>query len=316
MSAQTSPNEALLRAVVRAALRLSFKLPSRLPLPVGWLRAGMEASAALFPMVAGVQRTSGLLGGVPTDSFSLPTSQGVHILHLHGGAFFTGSRRTHAALASELCHRSGGTVHLIDYRLAPEHPWPAAPQDVMQAWQALRKQGVAAERIVVSGDSAGGALALGLAQELRDLGEPGPAALLLISPFVDLTLTASSVSALASTDPMVTEVALRRGSDAYRGSLPASDPRVSPLMGDLRDLPPTLVQVGSDEILLDDAIELERRATQQGSTVALQNWAGAWHDFQLFARVLPSADQALDELARWAVAHARPRPHLVSRQSG
>lgn len=314
MSAQTSPNEALRRAVVRGALRLSFKIPSRWPLPVGWLRAGMQASAALFPMAAGVRRTSGLLGGVPTDSFSLPNSQGIHLLHLHGGAFFTGSRRTHAGLASELCARSGGTAHLIDYRLAPEHPWPAAPQDVMRAWQALRKQGVAAERIVVSGDSAGCALALGLAQELRDLGEPGPAALLMISPFLDLTLTAPSVRALASIDPMLTEVALRRGADAYRGALPAADPRVSPLMGDLRGLPPTLVQVGSDEILLDDALEFERRARLQGSSVSLQTWAGAWHDFQLLARVVPSAAQALDDLAHWAVSHAGTCPHLLSRQ--
>lgn len=316
MSPISTPQEAWRRRAIRAALRLSFKAPSRWPLPVNWLRAGMEASAALFPLAPGVQRQSGHLGGVPTDTFSVPGAARLHILHLHGGAFFTGSRRTHAGLASELCLRSGARVHLPDYRLAPEHAWPAAPQDVRRAWGALRDQGVAADRIVVSGDSAGGALALGLAQALRDSGEPGPAALLLISPFLDLSLKAASVQALAARDPMVTEVALRRGADAYRGLLRADDPLVSPLWGDLGGLPPSLVQVGDDEILLDDALRFEQMAAHQGSTVALQRWSGAWHDFQLFARVLPSAASALDELARWAVAHAQApsRPVLARRR--
>ena len=266
----------------------------------------MEISACLFPLAPGVRRSTGFLGGVPSDVFKGAADEGLHILHLHGGAFFTGSRRTHAALASELCARSGATVHLLDYRLAPEHPWPAAPSDVLQAWQALRDQGVAADQIVVSGDSAGGALALGLAQHLRDQGEPGPAALLMISPFLDLRLNAPSVRALADADPMVTEAALRRGGDAYRGGLAHGDPRISPLMGELHGLPPTLVQVGSDEILLDDALRLEQLASPQGSTVVVQTWEGAWHDFQLFARLLPSAARALDELAAWARAKALP----------
>lgn len=317
MSPISTPQEAWRRSLIRAALRMGFKAPSRWPLPVSWLRAGMEASAMLFQLAQGVSRHSGHLGGVPTDTFSPARATGLHILHLHGGAFFTGSRRTHAGLASQLCARSGARVHLIDYRLAPEHPWPAAPQDVHRAWLALRDQGVAPERIVVSGDSAGGALALGLAQQLRERGEPGPAALLLLSPFLDMSLCAPSVQALAARDPMVTEAALRRGAKAYRGSMSALDPLVSPLWGDLAGLPPCLVQVGDDEILLDDALRFEQMATRQGSTVTLQRWPGAWHDFQLFAHLLPSAATALDELAIWAKAHGqvRRRPVLAARRA-
>ena len=317
MSPISTPQEGWRRSLIRAALRLGFKAPSRWPLPVGALRAGMEASAMLFPLASGVSRHSGHLGGVPSDTFSPARATGLHILHLHGGAFFTGSRRTHAGLASQLCARSGARVHLIDYRLAPEHPWPAAPKDVRRAWLALREQGVASQRIVVSGDSAGGALAVGLAQQLRERGEPGPAALLLVSPFLDLGLGATSVRALAARDPMVTEAALRRGATAYRGALPVHDPRVSPLWGDLSGLPPCLVQVGDDEILLDDALRFEQMASRQGSTVALQRWPGAWHDFQLFAHALPSAASAIDELARWAQAHGQAprRPVLAARRA-
>lgn len=315
MSPISTPQETWRRRAIRAALRLGFKAPSRWPLPVSWLRAGMEASALLFPLAPGVTRHSGYLGGVPVDTFSPARATGLHILHLHGGAFFTGSRRTHAGLASQLCARAGAHVHLIDYRLAPEHPWPAAPKDVRRVWLALREQGVAPQRIVVSGDSAGGALALGLAQQLKERDEPGPAALLLLSPFLDMGLEAPSVRKLAAADPMVTEAALRRGARAYRGQLPSHDPRVSPLWGDLGELPPCLVQVGDDEILLDDALRFEQMATRQGSTVVLQRWPGAWHDFQLFAHVLPSAARALDELAHWAQAHAQaPRRPVLARQ--
>lgn len=295
------------RLAIRAALRLGFKAPSLLPLPTSWLRRGMEASSALFPVSPQVRIVSGALGGVPVDTHEPPGSRGVqlvHIVHLHGGAFFTGSRRTHRALAAGLAMRSSATVHLPDYRLAPEHPWPAAPHDVHTVWNTLRQRGVPAERIVLSGDSAGCALALGLAQALRERGEPGPAALLLISPYLNLSLQAPSVRTLKRRDPMVTAHALRRGGDAYRGPLAADDPRVSPFFGALHGLPPTLVQVGSDEILLDDARRFARLAALAGSTVALQEWPGAWHDFQLFSAWLPSASRALDALAGWAVQHA------------
>jgi epsilon-lactone hydrolase len=295
---------ALKRWALRAALRLSFKAPSRWPVPASWLRRGMEASAVLFPADPRAYLTSTRVNGVPVDTLHPAIPAGLHIIHLHGGAFFTGSRRTHRALASELCVRAQATVHLPDYRLAPEHPWPAAPDDVMAVWRSLRAQ-VPAAQIVLSGDSAGCALALGLAQTLRDRGEAGPAALLLISPYLDLSLTAPSIRALRTLDPMVTEHALRRGGDAYRGDIPAADPRVSPLFGGLQELPPSLVQVGSDEILLDDARRFALQAQRAGSTVRLQEWPGAWHDFQLFARALPSASLALDELALWATRHAQ-----------
>ena len=299
-------DSALLRWMIRTALRLCFKVPSLLPLPVSWLRQGMEASAVLFPVDPRVAISVDTLGGVLTDTLQPAVHAGFHIVHLHGGAFFTGSRRTHRALAAQLSLRSGACVHLPDYRLAPEHPWPAAPNDALAVWMALRARGIPAERIVLSGDSAGCALAIGLAQALRDKGEAGPAALLLMSPYLDLSLCAASVRRLRWRDPMVTERALRRGGDAYRASIPATDARVSPLFGELHGLPPALVQVGSDEILLDDARRYATLARHAGSQVLLQETAGAWHDFQLFCAALPSAGRAMDELAAWAAHHALP----------
>lgn len=312
MRRATVRDPALLRLAIRAALRLGFKAPSLLPWPVPWLRRGMDGSAVLFRADPRAVAAPVMLGGVPTDTLRAPKAIGVHIIHLHGGAFFTGSRRTHRALASALCLRTGATVHVPEYRLAPEHPWPAAPDDAMAVWRALRDSGVPAERIVLSGDSAGCALALGLAQALRDRAEAGPAALLMISPYLDLTLHAPSIQTLRRRDPMLTAHALRRGGDAYRGTLSAGDARVSPLFGALHRLPPTLVQVGSDEILLDDARRFTRQALQQGSTVALQEWPGGWHDFQLFAHALPSASLALDDLAQWAVQHAQRPPFTTA----
>lgn len=308
----TARDSTLRRLAIRAALRLSFKAPSRLPLPVSWLRRGMELGSALFPVDPRVAVVSAELGGIPTDTLQPPAPAGFQLIHLHGGAFFTGSRRTHRALAAELALRSGATVHLPDYRLAPEHPWPAAPQDVLAVWQSLRARGIPAQSIVVSGDSAGCALALGLAQTLRDRDEDGPAALLMVSPYLDLGLTAPSLRTLRRRDPMVTVHALRRGGDAYRGAIDAGDARVSPLFGALHGLPPALVQVGSDEILLDDARRYAQRATQAGSRVLLQECTGAWHDFQLFNAALPSASHALDELAQWAARHALKAQDITS----
>ncbi|MBI2750194.1 MAG: alpha/beta hydrolase [Burkholderiales bacterium] len=288
------------RTLVRAGLRLSFKWPSLLPLPVGMLRKGMDASASIFKLRDDVLIQPSNLGGVPGEVLRLQRgAQNLHMLHFHGGAFFTGSCHTHRALAAEMAARCHAVVHLLDHRLAPEHPYPAALQDGLAAWQALVNQGVPPQHIVLSGDSGGCAQVLALAQHLRDRQGPMPAALYMMSPYLDLRLRAGSVHAQRWRDPMVTAHALRRGGDAYRRGISVDDPRVSPLLGLLKGLPPTLVQVGSDEILLDDALNFTMFAHQAGSVVQLVRYQGYWHNFQMFAGTLRAADQALNELAHF-----------------
>lgn len=295
-----SLRDTLARQLVDTSLRLSLKLPGRLPLPLPVMRAGMEQSAHLFKPHPAVLADSGHLGGIAALRLTPPRPTRRVLLHLHGGAFFAGSAASHQALGSELAMRAQATVWLPDYRRAPEHPCPAAQEDTRAAYEALLAAGHAPEDIVLAGDSAGGALALALCLRLRDHGQPLPAGLMLMSPFLDLRLSNPSIQLLARRDPMLSARALRRGADAYRGDIPADDPRVSPgLAASLAGLPPVLVQVGSEEILLDDALNFCARARNHGSRVSCQLLDGLWHNAAMFAVMIPSADEALERLARF-----------------
>lgn len=290
----------LARRAIQTGLRLSFKLPGRLPLPAPLLRGAMDAGARLFPVRRDVLIEPCRLGGVPGLRLTPERGgDGRVLLHFHGGAFFAGSSESHRALASELAARCSLRVHLLDYRLAPEHRWPAALDDGLAAWLALRDQGVAAEDILLGGDSGGCAHLLALALRLRERGEALPGALVMISPYVDLSLSLPSVARNRRRDPMVTAEALRRGGDAYRGALDARDPRVSPLFADLAGLPPTLIQAGSEEILLDDARALANALRQAGVPCDSAIWPGLWHNFQMFHGRIRAADEALDDIARF-----------------
>lgn len=292
---------------LRAGLRVSFKLPSLLPLPIAALRAGMEAGSRLFPLRRDVRIERVDLGGVPAERLSPRGKTGTVILHFHGGAFMAGSAQTHRAMGAELAARANAVVYMLEYRLAPEHAWPAALHDGLAAWQALLDRGVAPQDIVLGGDSGGCAHILSLAIALRERGLEGPAALFLMSPYIDITLSCPSVDALRRRDPMVTAHALRRGSEGYRGAIPAADPRVSPLFADLQALPPTLVQAGSEEILLDDATRLGRRLQAAGVSAECHIYPGMWHNFQMFSAFVSAADTALDEVARFVRRHAGRR---------
>ncbi len=287
----------LAASAIKTGLRATFKLPGTLPLPLSLLRRGMAQGRHGLRIRREAGISSDSTGGVPGLLITPPGPASAVVLPLHGGAFFAGSPETHRGLGGELAVRAQAAVPLPDYRLAPEHRWPAAPDDALAVYQGLLAAGHAAARIVVSGDSCGANLALGLALRLRELGLPQPAGLVLLSPFVDLTLGNPSVTNLAERDPMLTAHVLRRGGDAWRGPLAADDPRVSPAFADLAGLPPLLIQVGSEEILLDDALRLAERARADGVTVDCHVHAGLWHDFQLFAPLLPEAGQALAAIA-------------------
>mgnify|MGYP003455299906 FL=1 len=294
--------QALAHHVVKAALRTSFKWPSLLPLPLGVLRQAMEGGARLFRPrpEAIVERTS--LAGVPVERISPPGRADRVLLHFHGGAFFAGSSNTHRALGSELAMRGVAQVIMVDYRRAPEHPYPAALQDGLACYHALLEAGWRAEQIVLGGDSGGCAHILSLALTLRDRGLPLPAGLVMISPYLDITLSLPSVTRNARLDPMVTAHALRRGSDGYRGNIPENDPRVSPLFADLHGLPPVLVQAGSAEILLADALPFSARAQAAGVNVQCHIYDGLWHNFQMFNALIAEADDALDEIGEFIKA--------------
>lgn len=292
---------------LRAALRVSFKMPSLLPLPIAALRAGMEAGSQLFPLRPDVRVERVTLCGVPAERLSPGGKTTAVILHFHGGAFMAGSAQTHRAMGAELAARANAVVYMLEYRLAPEHAYPAALQDGLAAWQALLDRGIAPRDIVLGGDSGGCAHILSLAIALRDRGLEGPAALFMMSPYIDITLSCPSVAAMRRRDPMVTAHALRRGSDGYRGAIPAADPRVSPLFAELQALPPTLVQAGSEEILRDDATRLDSRLRAAGVATQCHVYPGMWHNFQMFSAFISAAETALDEVAGFVRHHAGSR---------
>lgn len=298
-------NEILTSRALRAVLRASFKVPSRAPLPLPWLRGGMAMTAKLFRPQSGVVTSAIQLGGVPCEWVRPVQPAERTILHVHGGAFFAGSPATHRGLASEMALRSMADVYVVDYRLAPEHPWPAAEEDCLAAYKALLAEGHDARRILLSGDSAGGGLILRMVLLMQEQGLPLPAGLIMMSPFVDLTLTNPSVRKKALADPMLTAKALRRGAKAYSPRIELNDARVSPLFAELQNLPPILIQVGRDEVLLDDSLRLTERAKQAGVWVDCQVYDGMWHDFQLFADFIPTASHALDNMAGFARALVR-----------
>lgn len=215
------------------------------------------------------------------------------ILYLHGGGYVQGSIPTHRDLAARLSAKAATRVLLIEYRLAPEHPFPAAVRDATAAYRWLRENGVDAARLLVGGDSAGGGLALATLLALRDEGERLPAAAFALSPWVDLSLSGGSLQRNAATDPSLTRQMLADYAAMYLGDADPETPLASPLFADLSGLPPLFLQAGAAEILLDDALRLAEAAEAAGVTVTGDVWPEMIHGWQGFAGVAPEAEQAL-----------------------
>lgn len=227
------------------------------------------------------------------------------VLFLHGGAYVIGGPGSHAKLAAHVARASRSTTYFVDYRLAPEHPHPAALDDALAAYRWLLAQSPAPRRIVLAGDSAGGGLALATAMALRDRGLRAPAALVLISPWTDLTLGGASHASKAAADPMLRAAWLRAAAAHYAGARALDDPLLSPAFGRLAGLPPMLIQVGSEEILLSDAERLAEGVARSGGRAELRRYDGLWHDFQVHAGMLPESDRALAEIGAFTeAAHA------------
>ncbi len=248
-----------------------------------------------WPKLKGVRCEPVLAGGVRA-AWLIPEGarEDRVLLYFHGGGYVIGSVASHREQASLLAAAAGCAALIIDYRLAPEHPFPAALQDARASYRWLLNNRCDPERIIVAGDSAGGGLAVALMADLRDRGERLPAAAALLSPWTDLAMTGETIRTKARQDPMLHAKELRRWADWYRGPEAADHPLVSPHYADLTGLPPLYIQVGTAEMLLDDARRLAERARSCGTTVQLDEWEGMFHVFQIFAPLgVPESREAV-----------------------
>lgn len=264
-------------------------------------RTSIDGLGQLLPMAGGTSVADVDANGVPAawitpEQSDAPASA---VLWLHGGGYNIGSAGSHLPLASHLAAAVGTPVLVPAYRLAPEHPYPAAIDDAHTAWRWLTDQGHDPATMAIGGDSAGGGLALALAAHLRDSDRPLPGALALLCPWVDLTGQHPVSDQRVAADVVLSPTLLRTWAASYAASTPLDDPGVSPLFGALNGLPPTLIQAGGRDTLLDDAIRLAERCTGSGVATDLQVNDDMIHAWHLFAGAFPEAGASLDDVADW-----------------
>jgi acetyl esterase/lipase len=294
--------ESVLATVLRWTLKLLLKPIFSPRFSLAFQRRWLAGLSKIAIGTRGVSIIGGTVGGVPGEwsrRTGAPARPG-SILYLHGGAYCVGSPATHRALTSRLARVTGLPVFAADYRLAPEHPYPAALDDAIAAYRALRADGP----VILMGDSAGGGLALATALALRDAGAPAPAALALFSPWVDLA--PPSPPPLAPPGEAMlswgwTAVCARHYVGPDAPAAPSAQPLVSPLHADLHGLPPVLIQAGTDELLHPQALALHDALQAAGVDVRCEITAHRWHVFQLHANALPSANAAIDRVARFVL---------------
>ncbi len=261
------------------------------------LRLGFDILGSKLPPQPEVEIEAVQAGTVPAEWVIAPGADAERIvLYLHGGGYVIGSPATHRGLAGRLSAAAAARVLLIDYRLAPEHPFPAAVDDATAAYRWLLASGVSPARLVIAGDSAGGGLTVATLVALRDAGEPLPAAGICLSPWVDLEGTGDSMTTKAAVDPLVQRDLLLQMARWYLAGTDPRTPLAAPLHADLRGLPPLLVHVGTAEVLFDDASRLAAKARAAGVEVTLEPWEDMIHVWHLFAPLLPEGQQAIERL--------------------
>jgi monoterpene epsilon-lactone hydrolase len=288
-----------MKTVLRIVVRLLFK-PLLAPwVPLSLQRRGSSAAGLISKFPDGTQATKVEMNGVPGLRYRTSrTKPGRALLYLHGGAYVLGGPASHGALTAQLGNASGAEAYLIDYRLAPEHPYPAAPDDALAAYRWLLEH-YQPGQIAIAGDSAGGNLALVTVQAIRDAGLPPPAALALLSPWLDLSHSGASARERARRDPMLRVSWTSACAKLYAGEVPLDDPRISPLFGELKGLPPMIVHLGSEEIVYSDSERLAQKAKAAGVPLMLRAFEGLWHDFQLHAGQLREADESIADIGRF-----------------
>lgn len=261
-------------------------------------RAFMDEKA--FPRLDDVAYDPVDAGGVSSLWVSAPGVAGDRVvLYLHGGGYVLGSLVSHQNLVARISKAANARVLYIDYRLGPEHPFPAAVEDAATAYRWLLAEGVESSRIAISGDSAGGGLTVAAMVSLRDNGDPLPAAAVCISPWVDLEGVGDSMTLNADVDPMVQKQGLVDMATLYLGGADPRSPLAAPLYADLKGLPPTLIQVGSHETLLDDSTRLAQVARNAGVDVSIEKAEELFHVWHAFAPMLPEGQEAIDRLGAY-----------------
>ncbi|MGA7308188.1 MAG: alpha/beta hydrolase, partial [Pseudolabrys sp.] len=241
------------------------------------------------------------LNGVPGEWSIVPGSDAARVLmFFHGGGYCSGSIVSHRRMVTEAGRAARMRTLAVAYRLAPEHPYPAAHEDAMTAWRFLRDQEIPARNIVVGGDSAGGNLTITLINRLRSTGEEQPACAWLASPWTDLTMSGASLATKDAVDPLIHKAYLEELASAYApASVDRKDPLISPLFTDLHGFPPTLIQVGSEETLLDDAVRFARAAGSAEVNVTLQIWPHMIHAWPMWNAKLEDGRQALSQVGQF-----------------
>lgn len=269
--------------------------------PRGLARARMDKAGDRLPCAPSVTIETAEIAGRKGLVFMPANPRPGVIVFFHGGGYSLGSPQSHKPFISHLSAALGLKAYAPDYRLAPEHVCPAAVEDGADALAQICKENDGP--MLVAGDSAGGGLTLASVMAHRDAGRDMPKGLYLMSPWVDLTLSGQSMVSRADCDPMLTPHALARATELYLDGRDPTDTAASPLLGDLSGLPPTLIQVGDHEVLLDDSIRLAGRMNEAGVTVRCEVWDDMFHDFQLFSPLLPEAAVALEHVKAWAGDH-------------
>jgi acetyl esterase/lipase len=273
------------------------------PRPVGWSerRQRIDEVGSVWPVADDVRLEEVDLDGVPGEWSMVPGSDAARVLmFFHGGGYCSGSILSHRRMVTEAGRAARMRTLAVAYRLAPEHPYPAAHEDAMTAWRFLRKQGIPARNIAVGGDSAGGNLTITLINRLRSAGEEQPACAWLASPWTDLTMSGPSLETKDAVDPLIHKAYLEELASAYAPApVDRKGPLISPLFADLHGFPPTLIQVGSEETLLDDAVRFARAAGSAEVNVTLQIWPHMIHAWPMWNAKLEDGRQALSQVGQF-----------------
>src|SRR5215469_9947363 len=291
----------------QSEIEATRKLLISKPRPVGWIerRQRLDEVGSVWPVADDVNLVSVDAGGVAGEWSSVPGSDASRVLlFFHGGGYCSGSIRSHRRMVSEAGRAAKVRTQAIAYRLAPEHPYPAALEDACSAWRFLRQAGIAAAHIAVGGDSAGGGLTAALIGRLKAAGEELPGCAWLVSPWVDLTMSGSTITSKDAVDPLIHKAYLEELAGAY---VPAdtnrTDPSISPLFADLRGFPPCLIQIGSAETLLADATRFAAAAGVADVSMRLEIWPHMIHAWHLWTANLEAGRYALGSAGEFIRAY-------------
>ncbi|WP_251550710.1 alpha/beta hydrolase [Neobacillus muris] len=284
--------------LIKQLLKASMNRNATSAMDIAAARQGLEALSGLNPVANDIKVEKFLFKGLSAEWIIAPNAANDRVfLYLHGGAYIMGSCNTHRYLASKLSAATGARMLVPEYRLAPEHPYPAALEDAVTVYRWLLSTGFSPEKIILGGDSAGGGLTVSTLLTLKEEREALPALAVLLSPWTDLAGTGESMETRAAADPWLTPEQTRSAPALYIQDLDPKNPIVSPIYADLSGLPPMLVHVGNDEILLSDSVRLVDRVRAAGGEASLKVWDDMWHVFQSFA--IPEGQKSIDEIGKF-----------------